>query len=111
MEVEDSIEEVASPLTYPEGIRELAAKYIWWMTPDESLAFPRRVIAQVMNLGAFSDYETVEIYFGREEMKTVLQSAQPGWFRDRSWNYWHYRLGVVNWGDDVPPLPTRNFDV
>ena len=28
-------------------LRGLAAKYIWWKTPDEAMLYPERVVAQV----------------------------------------------------------------
>jgi len=30
-----------------EALRPLASKYLWWKTPEEALAMPERVIAQV----------------------------------------------------------------
>lgn len=32
-------------------LRDLAKKYIWWMTPEQAMENPKRVMAQVMNLG------------------------------------------------------------
>ncbi|MDR2845181.1 MAG: hypothetical protein LBV28_03705 [Puniceicoccales bacterium] len=29
--------------------------YIWWKTPEEALAFPVLLVAQVMNIGTFED--------------------------------------------------------
>jgi hypothetical protein len=31
--------------------KTLAAKYLWWMLPDEALKRPERIAIQVMNLG------------------------------------------------------------
>ena len=95
---------------FPPEIRALAVRYVWWMPPEEALLFPRRVLAQVMDLGGFGDYELIESYFGRKEMRSALRFAQPGWFRERSWWYWHYRLGLIRWGEQVPPMPTRNLN-
>ena len=96
--------------TFPEPIRTLAKRYIWWLPSEESLAYPLRVIAQVMNLGTWSDCDILEDYFGRAEMRRALKQAEPGWFRPRSWVFWHYCLGLTAWGDEPPPLPVRSFD-
>jgi hypothetical protein len=95
--------------TFPEPIHELARRYIWWQPSNESLAFPLRVVAQVLNLGTAADCVTLEGYFGQETMRDALRRAEPGWFRDRSWNFWHYRLGLTPWGEEPPPLPARSY--
>lgn len=96
--------------TFPESIHELARKYIWWQSSKESLAYPLRVVAQVLNLGTAPDCITLEEYFGKKMMRAALKQAEPGWFRERSWNFWHYRLGLTPWGAEPPPLPTRSYD-
>ncbi len=60
----------------------LAAKYIWWKTPEEAMLYPERVVAQVMDIGQFNV---------------------------RSWAYWHYRLDLAKPGE-VPPLPRRRVE-
>lgn len=39
----------------PEILKPFASKYIWWKTPDEAVAMPERVIAQVMDIGDYAD--------------------------------------------------------
>ena len=39
--------------------KTLAAKYLWWMLPDEALKRPERIVIHVMNLGDFADVTTV----------------------------------------------------
>jgi hypothetical protein len=95
---------------YPDSIRALARRYVWWLSPDESLALPWRVVAQVMDIGTMADCATIESHFGRQAMRDTLKHAAPGWFRERSWVFWHYRLGLTRWGDEPPALPTRSFD-
>jgi len=96
---------------FPEPIRTLAKRYIWWLPSEESLAYPLRVIAQVMDLGTWDDCNIIEDYFGRVAMRRALKQTEPGWFRPRSWVFWHYCLGLTEWGDEPPPLPVRSFDV
>ncbi len=104
--------EVSAPRrgkVFPEPIHALAKRYLWWQTSLESLKTPQRVVAQVMNLGTAEDCITLEEYFGQEAMCQALRAAEPGWFRERSWTFWHYRLGLTPWGDEPPPLPERTY--
>ncbi|MGH8123712.1 MAG: hypothetical protein ACREPT_13175, partial [Rudaea sp.] len=42
-----------------EIIEPLARKYVWWKSPEEALAFPRRVMARVMDVGDYSDVQAL----------------------------------------------------
>jgi hypothetical protein len=90
-----------------QAIRPLAKKYIWWETPDEALEFPQRVIAQVMNIGTFEDVSLLVDIVGEDELRQVLRNAEAGQFDDRSWHYWHFRLGLTAGDAEPPPLPVR----
>ena len=69
-------------------LRRLASSYVWWKTPEEAMRFPHRVAAQVMNLGAW------------EDLTDLVESAGE--------DYWHYRLGLAEYGaKPVPPMPVR----
>jgi hypothetical protein len=91
-----------------EALKPLARKYIWWKTPEEAVAQPLRVIAQVMNLGDYADVQTLASQVGDEVLREVMTCAEAGQFNERSWAYWHYRLGLAE-VDQVPPLPLRRF--
>jgi len=91
-----------------EFLHRLAAKYIWWKTPEEALRHPARVIAQVMDLGEFRDVAELSAAVGEDVLRQTLQQAQAGWFSPRSWHFWHYRLRLCGAGQ-VPPLPQRTF--
>jgi hypothetical protein len=90
------------------ALKHLASKYIWWKTPEESVALPARVIAQVMNIGDYDDVQTLADEVGDAVLCDVLTHAEAGQFGERSWAYWHYRLGLAKLGN-LPPLPTRRF--
>jgi hypothetical protein len=92
----------------PETLKPLAGKYIWWKTPEEAIAMPERVIAQVMNIGDYADVQVLATQFGDDVLRNVLAHAEAGQFNERSWAYWHYRLGLAS-VDQVPPLPVRRF--
>jgi hypothetical protein len=89
-------------------LKRLAGKYIWWKTQDEAVAMPERVVAQVMNIGDYDDVQVLAQQVGDEYLRDVLLHAEIGQFNERSWFYWHYRLGLAAPGG-VPPLPSRRF--
>jgi len=91
-----------------EALRRLASKYIWWKKPDEAIKMPERVIAQVMNIGDYTDVQALADQAGDGVLREVLRHAEDGQFNERSWFYWHYRLGLATKGQ-VPSLPTRRF--
>ncbi|MBM3341927.1 MAG: hypothetical protein FJY56_07425 [Betaproteobacteria bacterium] len=91
-----------------ETLRRFASKYIWWQSTDELVATPRRVIAQVMNIGDYADVQTLAAQVGDDVLRDTLLHAEAGQFNARSWAYWHYRLGLAK-VDQVPPLPQRKF--
>jgi hypothetical protein len=91
-------------------LRDLAVRIFWWQSPEEALALPDRFIARVMDIGGFADFRIVESHFGAEAMRDALRRAEPGWFRPRSWYYWHYRMGLAPWGGEPPPMPVRKYD-
>lgn len=67
---------------------------------------PERLIAQVMDIGDYTDVQTMVSLLGDDVLRQVLTQAQAGQFNPRSWAYWHYRLGLAS-VDHVPPLPQR----
>ena len=77
-----------------ESLKPLASKYIWWKTPEEAVVMPERVIAQVMNIGDYSDVQALASQVGDKVLRDVLTHAEAGQFNERSWAYWHYRLGL-----------------
>ncbi len=91
-----------------DAMKRLASKYIWWKRPDEALAMPERLVAQVMNIGDYDDVQALARQVGDDYLRDVLNNAEIGQFNERSWAYWHYRLGLAAPGR-VPPLPARRF--
>lgn len=92
----------------PTLLTPFARKYIWWMTPDEAVTMPERVMAQVMNIGDYDDVQALATLAGDDYLRAVLRQAEIGQFTPRSWTYWHYRLGLAAL-DHVPPMPARIF--
>ena len=89
-------------------LERLASKYIWWKTPEEAASMPERIIAQVMNIGDYADVQALADQIGDNAMREVLIHAEAGQFSERSWAYWHYRLGLAS-VDCVPAPPARRF--
>jgi len=96
------------PPSHRDTLKHLAAKYIWWKTPDDAVEMPERVIAQVMAIGDYDDVQQLAHEVGDDVLRDVIAHAQAGQFDARSWAYWHYRLGLAE-VDQVPPLPQRRF--
>lgn len=92
-----------------EALKPFASKYIWWKTPEEAVVMPERVIVQVMDIGDYSDVQSLVSQVGDEVLRDVLAHAEAGQFNERSWAYWHYRLGLSSVGH-VPALPVRRFE-
>ncbi len=91
-----------------ELLTEFARRYIWWLSQEEAMEYPARVVAQVMNIGVFQDAARLADAVGESGLRAVLRQAEAGQFNARSWHYWHYRLGLAE-PDQVPPLPVRRI--
>jgi len=90
-------------------IKRMAQRYIWWQPPEVSVADPQRVIAQVMDVGTLEDIQALAEAVGRNTLTGVLKHARPGWFRPRSWAFWHIALELTPAGR-TPPIPSRRPD-
>ena len=88
-------------------LRTLARRYVWWLSPDAALARPNFITTQVMEMGDYDDVLKLEATLGREALVRALRQAEAGRLSERSWIYWHHRLGVA--GRRIPPLPRRTL--
>ena len=105
----DSLEELIRKASGArELVERLAGKYVWWFTSGRETPDTRRVLAQVMELGTHEDVEGLRACAGDEVLRQVLRRAEPGWFSEKSWHYWHYVLDVATLGQ-VPDIPRRHF--
>lgn len=94
----------------PESLlRALGTKYLWWERQRIADVPSRRIVAQIMDIGDYDDIEQAVRILGFEPFIDALRNAQPGWFRPRSWSYWHLRLRLREPGEPSPPIPTRRF--
>jgi hypothetical protein len=91
-------------------LKRYARRYIWWESPDLAAEQPQRVVARVMNIGDFDDVLAIAADVGDDYLREVLTHAEVGQFNDRSWHYWHYRLGLATKPGDVPAQPMRKLE-
>lgn len=90
-----------------EYLLRLAPGYIWWKTSEEALRYPNRLIAQIMDIGTFADVRGLVRVLRKDRLAAVVGQAEVGWFRPKSWSYWHYRLGLTPTCENPPPMPQR----
>jgi hypothetical protein len=91
-----------------EELKRLAARYVWWLKPDEVLAqAPSRLLVQIISYATFDDAWAALEHFGRDAFAQALISAPAGALDPRSWNVWHLYLGLAKTQDEVPPMPVR----
>ena len=88
-------------------LRSLARRYVWWLSPAEALTRPDFVATQIMEMGDYDDVLELEAALGSEALVRALRGAGAGRLSERSWIYWHHRLGLA--GRRIPPLPRRTL--
>ncbi len=85
--------------------RTLAQRYVWWQSPDETLAGVPRLLQQIMKLGTPEDYAAAVALWGRDAFRSALLAAGPGALDERSWYFWRRHFGLP----EAPP-PVRRFE-
>ena len=90
-------------------IVELGRKYLWWDPVGDEPHSENRIIAQAMDLGTFDDIVVLEQTLGKSRLIKVMLQAEPGWFSDRSWEFWRGRLSFAAEGAIPEEAPRRSF--
>ena len=90
-------------MIYPEELRALARRVIWFEEPEEALKYTRRFLTYLMTYGTPEDVKVAEQYYAASEFVATLDEPAPGIFNLRSWQEWNTRYQRV----PVPPLPKR----
>jgi hypothetical protein len=90
-------------------IAELGRRYLWWDPVGAEPHSENRIIAQAMNLGTFDDIVVLEQTVGKSRLVEVMLRAEPGWFSDRSWEFWRGRLSLAAGGELPEEAPRRSF--
>ncbi len=87
-----------------EGIlHRLAARYVWWQTPEQTLARQDHFLCHLMQLGTAEDVRSARRLLGDDAFRVALRTAPAGVLDARSWNYWH----LVLFASAPPPPPQR----
>jgi len=92
-------------MTYPDELYTVAARVIWFESPEDSLRYPKRFLAYLMTYGTLEDIVIARKYFTHIDFDNVLQDPPAGIFDPRSWTYWN----LVYRRDPERPLPQRRF--
>jgi len=74
-------------------------RLFWWKDPSHK--DPHRIAAQVMVFGNLEDIKSVREQYGESIFEEVLSSPPLGLFDEKSWAFWHKKVGKTN----IPPLP------
>ncbi len=88
----------------------MGRRYLWWERDRIDAVPPRRIVAQLMNIGDYDDVLAVLSLLGEAPFRDALANAEAGWFSPKSWSYWHLRLGLREPGESSPPLPARRIE-
>ena len=92
-------------MSYPEELRAVAARVIWFEEPEEALKYPKRFLTYLMTYGSPEDVEVAQQYYTDGDFVAALDDPAPGIFDTPSWREWNTRYHRL----PVPPLPKRVF--
>jgi len=84
-------------------LHALARRVVWFKSPSEAIAMPVHFIAHVLTYGTHEDVSVLRRFVPDDDLREALARAARGVFDDRSWAYWHLKLGRY----PPPPLPSR----
>lgn len=91
-------------------LSDFEAKYFWWEPVGTAPRSPERIVAQAMTMASFDDIRRLERELGRTALVATMLAAQPGWFDDKSWEFWRGRLAFAT-GRTIPEhAPRRSLD-
>jgi hypothetical protein len=92
-------------VNYPEDLRAVAKRVIWFEEPEEALKYPKRFLTYLMTYGSEAEVEVARRHFTDADFLAALDEPAPGIFDPSSWRKWNERYHRV----PVPPLPKRLF--
>jgi hypothetical protein len=89
---------------------ELESKFFWWEPVGSQPRSSARILAQAMDLAPFDLVRRLETELGSDYLVDAMLDAEPGWFSERSWEFWRGRLTLAT-GRTIPDAPPRrSFD-
>ncbi len=93
-----------------EFLSELERRFFWWEPVGSQPRSGARILAQAMEFASFDDVRDLEKQLGTDHLVEAMIQAQPGWFSERSWEFWRGRLALAT-GRAIPEEPPRrSFD-
>lgn len=90
--------------------QELEHKFFWWEPVGSQPRSHARILAQAMDQASFSDIRLLESALGADALTELMLHAEPGWFSDRSWEFWRGRLALATGRTMPDDAPRRSFD-
>jgi hypothetical protein len=90
-------------------IARFGRKYLWWKPVGGQLFSEDRIIAHTMNLGTYDDILLLERTVDNAHLIKIMLHAEPGWFSDRSWEFWRGRLSLASGAAIPEEAPRRAF--
>lgn len=75
-------------------LRKIAEGVVWFHEPETTLRDPRLFLSHVMRYGTLEDVLVTNQYFSDADYHEILKNPPAGLFDERSWNFWHIRLGL-----------------
>jgi hypothetical protein len=101
----------AAPASLPADLAsELEQRFFWWEPIGSAPRSDARILAQAMRFASFADVRRLEEAIGAHRLAGALLGAEPGWFDERSWEFWRGRLALAT-GRTIPEQPPRrSFD-
>jgi len=91
------------------AIDQMAQKYLWWKAVAEEGHSTERMVAQIMRFGSYDDIRRLETLLMPSDLAAVMMGSAPGWFDDRSWDFWRGRLSLLGISDIHEHRPQRTF--
>lgn len=91
-------------------LSDLEKRYFWWEPVTSEPRSKARVVAQAMNLALFEDMKQLESQLGYNCLVEAMLVAEPGWFSDRSWEFWRGRLAFATGRATSEEPPRRSFN-
>lgn len=85
---------------------EFERKYFWWEPVGSQPRSDARIFAQAMELASFAEIRRIERTLGHERLVALMRRAEPGWFSEKSWEFWRGRLSAAA-GQALPDQPPQ----
>lgn len=93
------------PIPINDKTKELAARLVWFETPEVALSNSFRFMAYAFARATHEDMKLLRGYIDEADLVEALDHAPPGIIDPRSWSYWNICVGRY----PAPPMPKRDL--